>query len=155
MTKTQNVIYCGSFSKSIAPALRVGYVVAPWQIMSQMLALKTDAGSGAVEQMMLAEYCGPNLNAHIPALRKALQPTFPQIAQIQLVDYKVRILNGNRGTGAITRVLIDWHDGNERRWSTVGAGTNILDATWLALADGYEFALSGAAQPAEKKEALA
>ena len=83
-------------------------------------------------------------------MRKALQPTFPQVAQIQLSDYKVRILNGNSGTGAITRVLIDWHDGNERRWSTVGAGTNILDATWLALADGYEFALSTAAQPAVK-----
>ena len=88
------------------------------------------------------------------ALRKALQPHFPQVAQIQLTDYKVRILNGNTGTGAVTRVLIDWHDGATRLWSTVGAGTNILDATWLALADGYEFALT-AAQPAEKKEALA
>ncbi len=73
ISKTQNVIYCGSFSKSIAPALRVGYIVAPWQIMSQMLAMKTDAGSGAVEQMMLAEYCGPNFDAHVPELRKALR----------------------------------------------------------------------------------
>jgi len=73
MSKTANVIYCGSFSKSIAPALRVGYLVAPWQIMAQMLALKTDAGSGAVEQMMLAEYCGPHLSAHIPELRKVLR----------------------------------------------------------------------------------
>jgi 2-isopropylmalate synthase len=103
---------------------------------------------------MVAEGNGP-VNAFDTALRKALQPTFPQVAQIQLSDYKVRILNGNSGTGAITRVLIDWHDGNERRWSTVGAGTNILDATWLALADGYEFALSTAAQPAVKTEALA
>src|SRR5215211_2679429 len=47
MSQTGNVIYCGSFSKSIAPALRVGYLVAPWAIMAQMLALKTDAGSGA------------------------------------------------------------------------------------------------------------
>jgi 2-isopropylmalate synthase len=53
----------------------------------------------------------------------------------------VRILNSNSGTGAVTRVLIDWHDGT-RRWSTVGAGTSILDATWLALADGYEFILT-------------
>ena len=54
------MIYCGSFSKSIAPALRVGFVVAPWAIMSRMLALKTDAGSGALEQMVLAEYCAPH-----------------------------------------------------------------------------------------------
>ena len=100
-----------------------------------------------------AEGNGP-VNAFDTALRKALQPLFPQVAQIQLTDYKVRILNGNTGTGAITRVLIDWHDGGTRRWSTVGAGTNILDATWLALADGYEFALTAQAQPAEKKEAL-
>jgi len=103
---------------------------------------------------MVAEGNGP-VNAFDTALRKALQPTFPQVAQIQLSDYKVRILNGNSGTGAITRVLIDWHDGNERRWSTVGAGTNILDSTWLALADGYEFALSAATQPVVKTEALA
>jgi 2-isopropylmalate synthase len=106
------------------------------------------------EVHMVAEGNGP-VNAFDTALRKALHPFFPQIDQIQLADYKVRILNSNTGTGAITRVLIDWHDGTERRWSTVGAGTNILDATWLALADGYEFALSAQAQPTEKKEALA
>ena len=106
------------------------------------------------EVHMVAEGNGP-VNAFDTALRKALHPFFPQIDQIQLADYKVRILNGNSGTGAITRVLIDWHDGSERRWSTVGAGTNILDATWLALADGYEFALSTALQPAAKTEALA
>ena len=59
MSKAQNVIHCGSFSKSIAPALRVGYVVAPWPVMAQVLALKVDAGSGALEQMVLAEYCAP------------------------------------------------------------------------------------------------
>jgi len=99
-----------------------------------------------------AEGNGP-VNAFDTALRKALQPLFPQVAQIQLTDYKVRILNGNTGTGAVTRVLIDWHDGDTRRWSTVGAGTNILDATWLALADGYEFALS--APVAAAKESIA
>src|SRR5947209_1168024 len=57
MSKTGNVIHVGSFSKSIAPALRVGFIVAPWEMLSRMLALKTDAGSGALEQMVLAEYC--------------------------------------------------------------------------------------------------
>ena len=104
------------------------------------------------EVHMVAEGNGP-VNAFDTALRKALHPFFPQVDQIQLADYKVRILNSNSGTGAITRVLIDWHDGSERRWSTVGAGTNILDATWLALADGYEYALTDAAAP--KKEVSA
>jgi len=83
---------------------------------------------------------GP-VNAFDQALRKALQPLFPQVKDIALADYKVRILNSGLGTAAVTRVLIDWHDG-VRRWSTVGAGGNILDATWLALADGYEYGLS-------------
>ena len=101
--------------------------------------IKLDVGGHEVHTA--AEGNGP-VNAFDTALRKALQPLFPQVAQIQLTDYKVRILNSNSGTRAITRVLIDWHDGATRLWSTVGAGTNILDATWLALADGYEFALT-------------
>src|SRR5947209_1100368 len=73
MSKTANVIHCGSFSKSIAPALRVGFPVAPWAIMSRMLPLKTDAGSGALEQMVLAEYCAAHFTTHVPELRKALR----------------------------------------------------------------------------------
>jgi len=68
-----NVIYIGSFSKTIAPALRVGYIVAPWSVMSRMLAIKTDAGSGALEQMVLAEYCTANFTKHLPLLRKSLR----------------------------------------------------------------------------------
>lgn len=73
MSKSANVIHIGSFSKSIAPALRVGFIVAPWAIMSRMLALKTDAGSGALEQMVLAEYCKPHFTEHVPVLRRALR----------------------------------------------------------------------------------
>ncbi|MDP1674392.1 MAG: PLP-dependent aminotransferase family protein [Burkholderiales bacterium] len=68
-----NVIYIGSFSKTVAPALRVGYIVAPWSVMSRMLAIKTDAGSGALEQMVLAEYCTANFTKHLPLLRKSLR----------------------------------------------------------------------------------
>src|SRR6516164_5281625 len=68
-----NVIHIGSFSKSIAPALRVGYIVARWDVLSRMLALKTDAGSGALEQMVLAEYCKAHFAAHVPALTRALR----------------------------------------------------------------------------------
>jgi 2-aminoadipate transaminase len=67
------VIHIGSFSKSIAPALRVGFIVAPWDVMSRMLALKTDGGSGALEQMVLAEYCARHFTRHVPALRRGLR----------------------------------------------------------------------------------
>jgi 2-aminoadipate transaminase len=73
MARHGGVIHIGSFSKSIAPALRVGFVVTPWAIMSRMLALKTDAGSGALEQMVLAEYCAPHFSTHVPELTRALR----------------------------------------------------------------------------------
>ncbi len=73
LSERGGVIHIGSFSKSIAPALRVGFIVAPWDVMSRMLALKTDGGSGALEQMVLAEYCTRNFSRHVPALRGALR----------------------------------------------------------------------------------
>jgi 2-isopropylmalate synthase len=86
-----------------------------------------------------AEGNGP-VNALDLALRKALQPTYPQLAQFHLADYKVRILDGENGTEAITRVLIDTHNGT-KRWSTVGASGNIIEASWRALADSVEYGL--------------
>ena len=67
------VIHIGSFSKSIGPALRVGFIVAPWAVMSRMLAIKNDGGTGALEQMVLAEYCSGNFSKHVPALRGGLR----------------------------------------------------------------------------------
>jgi len=86
-----------------------------------------------------AEGNGP-VNALDAALRKALITHFPQISQFQLADYKVRILDGNNGTGATTRVLIDTQNGT-KSWSTVGASTNIIEASWRALADSVEYGL--------------
>jgi 2-aminoadipate transaminase len=73
MSDRRNVIHIGSFSKSIAPALRVGYIVAEWELVSRMLALKTDAGSGALEQMVLAEYCQTHFASHVPELTRGLR----------------------------------------------------------------------------------
>jgi 2-aminoadipate transaminase len=73
MSQSGGVIHIGSFSKSIAPALRVGYIVAPWDMLSRMLALKTDAGSGALEQMVLAEYCAAHFTEHVPKLTRGLR----------------------------------------------------------------------------------
>jgi 2-aminoadipate transaminase len=73
MAKGNGVIHIGSFSKSIAPALRVGYIVAGWDVLSRMLALKQDAGSGALEQMVLAEFCTSHFAAHVPKLTRGLK----------------------------------------------------------------------------------
>ena len=70
---TGRVIYCGSFSKSIAPALRVGYVVADWPAMRRLLPLKRDGGTGAVEQMVLAEYAAERFDAHVEQLNAVLK----------------------------------------------------------------------------------
>jgi 2-isopropylmalate synthase len=93
---------------------------------------------------------GP-VNALDLALRKALLPRYPQLAGFQLADYKVRIPDGNNGTAALTRVLIDTHDG-EHRWSTVGAGTNIIQASWLALVDSVEYGLTLARKESSPSE---
>ena len=86
-----------------------------------------------------AEGNGP-VNAMDNALRKALVGYYPQVAKFHLSDYKVRILDSDHGTEAITRVLIDTRN-NTSRWSTVGASTNIIEASWRALADSVEYGL--------------
>jgi 2-aminoadipate transaminase len=68
-----NVIHIGSFSKSIAPALRVGYIVGDWPVISQLLALKTDGGTGALEQLILAEYCVNHFAEHVESLTRGLK----------------------------------------------------------------------------------
>lgn len=73
MAGSDRVIHIGSFSKSIAPALRLGYLVAGWPLMSRILAIKNDGGSGALEQMILAEYCREHFDAHVAALRRTLR----------------------------------------------------------------------------------
>ncbi|MFE2111199.1 citramalate synthase [Kitasatospora sp. NPDC059463] len=74
------------------------------------------------------------------ALRTALERIYPQLAKLELVDYKVRILEGQHGTGSKTRVLIDTTDGTAT-WSTVGVADNVVAASWLALEDAYTHGL--------------
>lgn len=85
----------------------------------------------------VAEGNGP-VNAMNKALRKAIQQFYPRLQNVHLTDYKVRILDSASGTAAMVRVLIDSTDG-ERSWTTVGASTNIIEASWIALADGVEY----------------
>jgi 2-isopropylmalate synthase len=91
-----------------------------------------------VEKMSVAEGHGP-VNALDIALRKDLGKYQDEIGDLELVDYKVRILNG--GTGAITRVLIESHDATGARWWTVGVSDNIIDASFQALMDSIVYKL--------------
>jgi 2-isopropylmalate synthase len=87
----------------------------------------------------VAEGDGP-VNALDGAVRSALIRSFPQLKQVQLTDYKVRILDGVAGTGAKTRVLINSSNGR-REWGTVGVSENIITASLQALVDSIEYAL--------------
>ena len=94
---------------------------------------------GAQTLHTAAEGIGP-VSALDGALRKALTPVYPALADIHLADYKVRILDGKDGTQATTRVLLDSRSG-ERAWSTVGASANIIEASLDALVDSIEYGL--------------
>ncbi|HZQ28958.1 MAG TPA: citramalate synthase [Acidimicrobiales bacterium] len=87
----------------------------------------TDEGNGPV-------------NALDGAVRKAIGSRFPSLADVHLTDYKVRVLDTAKGTGAVTRVLIDSTDG-ERSWSTIGVSENVIEASWQALVDSIVFGL--------------
>ena len=94
---------------------------------------------GDKKEYTVEEGDGP-VNALDAALRKALRPFYPAIDQIALEDYKVRIINGQQGTSAGTRVLIQSSDQHES-WGTVGVSDNIIEASWLALVDSFEYKL--------------
>ncbi|MEX0783045.1 MAG: citramalate synthase [Dehalococcoidia bacterium] len=91
-------------------------------------------------QHTAAEGNGP-VNALDQAVRKALVVSYPAVNEVKLVDYKVRILDSQAATGAQVRVLIESTDG-VRYWTTVGSSTDIIEASWLALADAFEYALT-------------
>ncbi|MFC8799561.1 citramalate synthase [Promicromonospora sp. NPDC057138] len=82
---------------------------------------------------------GP-VNALDQALRTALSRVYPELGRFELIDFKVRILDTELGTGAITRVLIDTTDG-EHSWSTVGVGPNVIEAAWEAVTEAYVYGL--------------
>lgn len=123
MSEHGNVIYIGSFSKTVAPALRVGYIVAPWALMSRMLALKTDAGSGALEQMVLAEYCTAHFAKHVPMLRKSLRAKLTTLMES---------LNEHFGTAA----EFDDPQGGIFLWVKLPDGVDALKLYQPALAAG-------------------
>ncbi|HTT86003.1 MAG TPA: citramalate synthase [Acidimicrobiales bacterium] len=92
-----------------------------------------------------AEGNGP-VNALDSALRKAIGSSYPVLGGVHLVDYRVRVLDTGRGTGAVTRVLIDTTDG-EVVWTTIGVSENIIEASWQALFDSIVYGLVHAGSP--------
>ncbi|MDT4934708.1 MAG: 2-isopropylmalate synthase, partial [Pseudonocardiales bacterium] len=92
------------------------------------------------ERVISTEEGNGPVNALDRALRKALERVYPRLAQLELTDYKVRIMPGKHGTDAVTRVLIETSD-HEREWTTVGVHGNVIEASWLALHDAVRFGL--------------
>jgi 2-isopropylmalate synthase len=95
---------------------------------------------GEERLMTVATGNGP-VNALDQALRKALLPFYPQLEDMRLVDFKVRILTPNAGTEAVTRVMIESADRSGERWTTVGVSTNVIDASFNALHDAITWKL--------------
>jgi 2-isopropylmalate synthase len=91
------------------------------------------------ERHEVSEGDGP-VNALDGALRKALQPFYPRLAEMHLADYKVRVVNARAETAARVRVVIEWRD-MDAVWGTVGVSENIIEASWLALVDSFEYKL--------------
>ncbi|HHU29464.1 MAG: citramalate synthase [Bacillota bacterium] len=99
---------------------------------------------GDREYLTAGEGVGP-VNALDEALRKALMEAYPEIRHFQLVDYKVRVLDGRDGTGARVRVLIETLDSRQQKtWGTVGVSANIIEASWQALVESVEYGLLSA-----------
>jgi 2-isopropylmalate synthase len=97
-------------------------------------------GVNGSQRHEVAEGDGP-VNALDAALRKALDAAYPALARMHLLDYKVRVINAQEGTAAKVRVSIESTDG-EAVWGTVGVSENVIEASWLALADSFHSFLS-------------
>jgi 2-isopropylmalate synthase len=130
--------------------MQPGYT-PPFELIDFMVVVEHRQGRGMLAEATVkvrvggrvmhtaAEGNGP-VNALDAALRKALVGVYPALEGVRLSDYKVRILDSENGTGAAVRVLIDTKNG-AGGWSTVGASTNIIEASWRALADSMEYAI--------------
>ena len=122
--------------------------VESWRVFTEYRGASQEAVSEATVKVLAGgrrvlatgEGNGP-VNALDQALREALLPAYPELAQLELIDFKVRILDSAHGTDAVTRVLIDTSDGRSS-WQTVGVAANVVEASWEALVDGIVYGLS-------------
>ncbi|MBE7190046.1 citramalate synthase [Jatrophihabitans endophyticus] len=108
----------------------------------EMVTEATVRLTAAGQRVISTEEGNGPVNALDRALRKALERSFPQLAKMELTDYKVRIMPGRHGTDAVTRVLIETSD-RSQEWTTVGVHGNVIEASWLALHDAVRYGLLG------------
>jgi len=114
-----------------------------WNARGELITLSEATVKVTVQggdYMTVAEGNGP-VNALDAALRKVLVPVYPELADLKLIDYKVRILTPEAATAAITRVLIESGDGHGSTWTTVGVSGNVIDASYNALRDSITYKL--------------
>jgi 2-isopropylmalate synthase len=121
------------------PAGAAGSGAAPAEVGDALSEATVKLKAGGVRYVVTGEGNGP-VNALDSALRQAIVQAYPEVAKLELIDYKVRILDQGHGTDAVTRVLIETSDG-EASWVTVGVGPNVIEASWGALVDGVTFGL--------------
>lgn len=128
------------------------FTVESWRVIVEQAAdgivrseatVKVQVGSDRT--VAVGEGNGP-VNALDNALRSALATAFPELEKFELTDYKVRIVEGVKGTGAVTRVLVDTTDG-KAAWTTVGVHENVIAASWMALEDAVAYGLLGMSDP--------
>jgi 2-isopropylmalate synthase len=123
----------------------------PFELIDFLSLVERRAGSGLISEATVKIRVGEEVihtagsgngpvNALDAAVRKVLVDFYPALRDVHLLDYKVRVVDGASGTAAITRVLIETGDGRVS-WTTVGSSTNIIEASWLALADSLEYAI--------------
>jgi 2-isopropylmalate synthase len=139
----------------LAGARRRHFTVESWRVIVEQRADGTETTEATVRLSVKGERViavgegnGP-VNALDMALRTALEQTFPELASLELSDFKVRILEGSHGTGAITRVLIESGDREGETWSTVGVDENIISASWHALEEAVTYGLLRAGRDPE------
>lgn len=134
--------------RSMTGQLDQPFELISWRVFTEELPGRNDPENSEAtvklvanggRQSVIGEGNGP-VNALGEALIKALVPVYPHVANYELTDYRVRILDEVRGTDATVRVLIDTSDG-ENGWTTVGVGTNVIEASWEALSDAYHYGL--------------
>jgi 2-isopropylmalate synthase len=115
------------------------------------LKLVVECGdSGPARTHTVADGDGP-VHALDSAMRKALEPFYPELRYVRLTDFKVRVVNVKEGTAAKVRVLVECADERES-WSTIGVSENVIEASWLALADALEYALLRSSGPVPAPE---
>ena len=135
----------GSFELLVREALHPGW--NPFEVVSYDVTTRMIGGTTATVTLRIQDSVhtatanghGP-MNALDLCLRQCLSTVYPNVKNVRLTDYKVRVLDSKKGTAAKVRVLVEWSD-HRRSWATVGVSDNVIEASWLALVDAIRLEL--------------